>query len=730
MMSLSNAHLAAVAAAGNTHQLALVSSVRQLSYAGLIEEIRQTSAWLGGLHGRMVALYAENSIDWVIADLACQQAGLPCVPLPAFFSSDQIRLCLLLSGADILLSDKPAGLQQWPTAVAKDLKLVERGQRGSLYCYQLTDTTAGVMPSETGKITFTSGSTGSPKGVCLTNQHQWQVAQSLASVIGCLQPKHLCLLPLSTLLENLAGVYSPLLCGGTVVIASDAERGMQGSSGLDQAALLACIDRTEPTTMILIPQLLTVLVAACQMGWRPPASLEFVAVGGGVVSPELLSEADKYGLPVFQGYGLSECGSVVALNTLDDNQPGMAGRVLPHCTVSIEDDEVVVCGANHLGYLGMPDSWYPHKVHTGDIGALSNGFLSINGRKKNILITSYGRNVSPEWVESALMSKPLLSQCLVLGDGMPTLCALVCAPPFIDERAIAAWIQQINLTLPDYARIGPWARLDEAAVQPYVTANGRLQRQQIESAFAADIEQLYASDAAGHFPQTARETTMTFYEKLQAETSLQRDYLMSAPIIGACLSGDISLSDYVAFLQQAYHHVKHTTPLLMATGARLPASKEWLRNAVAEYIEEELGHQEWILNDIAACGYDSEKARNSTPNLSTELMVSYAYDTINRINPLGFFGMVNVLEGTSINIADVAADRIQEALGLPANAFSYLRSHGKLDLQHIEFFKGLMNQIDDPAEQQQIIHAARAFYQLYGNVFRELAPDQALLIAA
>lgn len=223
---------------------------------------------------------------------------------------------------------------------------------------------------------------------------------------------------------------------------------------------------------------------------------------------------------------------------------------------------------------------------------------------------------------------------------------------------------------------------------------------------------------------------MTFYASLQAQTSLQRDYLMSAPIIGACLSGDISLNDYVAFLQQAYHHVKHTTPLLMATGAKLPESKEWLRNAVAEYIEEELGHQEWILNDIAACGYDRKKARRSLPNLSTELMVSYAYDTINRISPLGFFGMVNVLEGTSINIADMAADRIQETLGLPANAFSYLRSHGELDQQHIEFFKGLMNQISDPAEQQQIIHSARAFYQLYGNVFRELAPDQALLIAA
>lgn len=222
---------------------------------------------------------------------------------------------------------------------------------------------------------------------------------------------------------------------------------------------------------------------------------------------------------------------------------------------------------------------------------------------------------------------------------------------------------------------------------------------------------------------------MTFYQTLQDETKKQREYLIAAPIIAACLSGEIILQDYVAFLQQAYHHVKHTTPLLMASGSRLPESKEWLRNAVAEYIEEELGHQEWILNDIAACGYDREKARNSAPNLATELMVAYAYDTINRVNPLGFFGMVNVLEGTSINIADAAADKIQQALGLPDEAFRYLRSHGKLDQDHIQFFEGLMNQITDHEEQQQIIHSARAFYHLYGNVFRELAPEQALSIA-
>jgi len=223
---------------------------------------------------------------------------------------------------------------------------------------------------------------------------------------------------------------------------------------------------------------------------------------------------------------------------------------------------------------------------------------------------------------------------------------------------------------------------------------------------------------------------MKFYERLQKETKTERHYLLSAPLIGRCMQGLVSLDDYVSFLLQAYHHVKHTTPLLMACGSRLPESKEWLREAVAEYIEEELGHQEWILNDIAACGYDKDKARISKPNMATELMVSYAYDTINRINPLGFFGMVNVLEGTSINLADKAADQIKEALGLPENAFSYLRSHGALDQDHIKFYEGLMNQIFDQDDQAQIIHSAKRFYILYGNIFRDLSAEQALAIAA
>lgn len=222
---------------------------------------------------------------------------------------------------------------------------------------------------------------------------------------------------------------------------------------------------------------------------------------------------------------------------------------------------------------------------------------------------------------------------------------------------------------------------------------------------------------------------MSFFQRLHDETATARDYLFAAPLIHRALAGAITLPEYAAYLCQAYHHVKHTTPLLMATGARLSSEQEWLREAVAEYIEEEVGHQEWILNDIERCGYDREKARHSQPTAATELMVAYAYDTINRVNPLGFFGMVQVLEGTSIRIADAAADAIQGALGLPNHAFSYLRSHGALDQDHVKFFEGLMNRITDPAQQAQIIHSAGMFYRLYGDVFRSVEAGQAAAMA-
>lgn len=214
---------------------------------------------------------------------------------------------------------------------------------------------------------------------------------------------------------------------------------------------------------------------------------------------------------------------------------------------------------------------------------------------------------------------------------------------------------------------------------------------------------------------------MTFFERLQKETQQERNYLLGSPIIQRCLTqGQFSLHEYIEFLTQAFHHVKHTVPLLMAVGSRLPAEKEYYREAIAEYIEEELGHQEWILNDIAACGADKNTVRHGRPGMATELMVAYAYDTVMRNNPMAFFGMVFVLEGTSINLATQAAEIIQQHLKLPNQAFSYLRSHGSLDQEHMVFFAKLMNGLTDEKDMDDIVHAAKMFFQLYGNIFRSI----------
>ncbi|MGN6827945.1 TenA family transcriptional regulator [Paucibacter sp. M5-1] len=213
---------------------------------------------------------------------------------------------------------------------------------------------------------------------------------------------------------------------------------------------------------------------------------------------------------------------------------------------------------------------------------------------------------------------------------------------------------------------------------------------------------------------------MSFHTQLLAQTADARQALLGTPIIQGCLRGEVSLPSYIAFLTEAYHHVRHTVPLLRACKAALPERNRWLEGPLDEYIEEEQGHDEWILNDIKACGGDAEAVRHGRPGAATELMVAYAYDTIARVNPLGFFGMVLVLEGTSVSLALMAADQIQQPLGLPDAAFSYLRSHGTLDREHIQHFELLMAQIEDPRDQADIIHAARVFFRLYGDVFRSL----------
>ena len=211
-----------------------------------------------------------------------------------------------------------------------------------------------------------------------------------------------------------------------------------------------------------------------------------------------------------------------------------------------------------------------------------------------------------------------------------------------------------------------------------------------------------------------------FIDDLQRQTSAEREFLLTAPVIGRCLAGRIDRPLYVSFLMEAYHHVRHTVPLLQRVRERVPDRLAWLRDDLDHYIEEETGHERWILNDIAAAGGDRAATAQSSPAIATEAMVAYAYDTIARGNPIGFFGMVFVLEGTSASLALNAADAIQRALGLPGRALTYLRSHGELDQQHVGHLSGILERLSGPEDRAAIVRCAKGIYWLYAQMFRGL----------
>ena len=447
-----------------------------------------------------IGLLASNSLGWAIVDLACVIGGICLVPIPTFFSDKQrehvIKTCALqavatdsiylLSGAKIeSLAGIAAGidflLQQVSIEALNDLQL----------------------PAATGKITFTSGSTGTPKGVCLSHGQLAHQAQTLADVVAIERPRHLCVLPLSTLLENVAGLYAPLLVGGEVIIPLQEELGFYGSALADPQKLLQSISKIQPNSMILIPQLLQFLVGAAAQGWEVPKALRFVAVGGSKVSESLLHAAHHAGIPAFEGYGLSECASVVSLNCASARLTGSCGRPLPELKVVLEQGEIMVEGNAMLGYVNEPESWHPARIATGDLGRLDeSGFLHIEGRKKNLIISSYGRNISPEWVESELLANPMLGEAVLLGDARPYCIALIWprgdASSSLEEMSsrISDWIRTVNEGLPDYAQVQAWHCLSAPLQKDpqLMTDNGRPRRVAIEHSFSQEIEYLYAQE--------------------------------------------------------------------------------------------------------------------------------------------------------------------------------------------------------------------------------------------
>ena len=187
--------------------------------------------------------------------------------------------------------------------------------------------------------------------------------------------------------------------------------------------------------------------------------------------------------------------------------------------------------------------------------------------------------------------------------------------------------------------------------------------------------------------------------------------------------GNLTKALYISFLTQWYHILKHTFPLILATQSRLTEETEWLTDVIGEFTEQMVSNEELILNDIAVCGGDIEQVRHSRAHMTTELMVSYAYDTLNRINPLGILGMHHVLEGAVLSLAHRSADNIGNTSLVPKDALTYLYTHGSLLQDNADVFIGVMNRIDRSEDRNQIIRSAQIFYKLYADIFLSLSPE-------
>lgn len=455
--------------------------------------IRQFAQALQDSGAARIASRLDNCPDWLALDLAIRSLGRVHVPLPTFFTPGQVAHALASSGADALVVPVDASLPE-PFVALPSRALGDAMRLVSLPANPVD------LPEGTVVITFTSGTTGTPKGVCLGADALLAVAASLAEAAGPLSAKrHLCLMPLSTLLENVGGLYAALLSDAEIVVPSLGEIGYSGSAGLDVPTLIACLHRHRPESAILLPQLLLALVMAAERGAALPDSLKFLAVGGGRVGETLVARAEAVGLPVFEGYGLSECASVVCLNRPGATRAGSVGRPLPHARVTVRDGELFVEGVRMLGYLGDEASRHG-PVATGDLGHIDDdGYVHITGRRKHLFITAFGRNVSPEWVESELLQHPAFAQAVVHGEARPFNIAIVWPrDTAMDDEALRVALDAVNRALPDYARVRDIVRADApfTFADGLLTSNGRPRRDAILARHADAVEACHARHAS------------------------------------------------------------------------------------------------------------------------------------------------------------------------------------------------------------------------------------------
>jgi long-subunit acyl-CoA synthetase (AMP-forming) len=426
-----------------------------------------------------IGILASNDVDWAAAQIMGVATGKTVVPLPPFFSSEQIGHIVRDANVELILCGE--GMRPLAAASGIATRAIKTTQRAAPIEF-----VEGFK-----QIIYTSGSTGHPKGVRLAGRQIGWSTKALAEVSNASDAdSYLSILPLPLLLETICAIFIPLLVGGRAHFSNESAKIFAAGH---VPSVSTAFERARPTSSVLVPQVLGAWVRElAAAGMRAPESLRFVAVGGAPAPEALVEAAWALGIPVFEGYGLSECCSVVALNRPGARKNGSVGRALPELKMSIDQQEIIVEGPSVMdGYLGGTDAGRVWR--TGDLGAIdADGYLTVHGRKDNLLVTAAGRNVSPEWIETLLLSDRRIGLCMVFGHGEPHLTALLAPSAAGGEWFSKAGSDEVlELISRCCAGAPPYAIPRECVVLPpheiarlgLLTPNGRFRRKETAAYF-------------------------------------------------------------------------------------------------------------------------------------------------------------------------------------------------------------------------------------------------------
>ncbi|RAS33903.1 MULTISPECIES: AMP-binding protein [unclassified Pseudomonas] len=447
---------------------------------------------VGRCERKVFGIAMRSCYEWVYTLLAIQKIGAVLLPVPIEFSDDQIGSLLGKAAAVLVSDEKTAGRLH---GILPDKPCFIPGQLMAQAIGDEWRNEDELMPDGIVSIIHTSGTTSKPKGVMIRDEAVGLLVDNVMKRLPQ-QPLHyFSIVPMSLLIEQVLGVFIPILSGGTLSLMPEGVPEYGAASG-NAAQYLELIAPNQPNFLYLPPKLLeeaNMLLEHCSVQQLFGSQRPHIITGGAKIPVIVLEALEARGVQVFEAYGLSENSSIISLNSPAERRIGSAGKLLDGIEPKLVDGELLVRTPTLCaGYYNADDTACDLSdgyLHTGDIAEFRDGFLYITGRKKHVIILSTARNISPEWVENVYKESPLVDDMIVMGEGKDEPCAIVLSTA--GTECVRDEMQRLEHRLADFARVRQIRVIEDIALfrEQFYTVTGRPRRAEIEARF---IDQMYA----------------------------------------------------------------------------------------------------------------------------------------------------------------------------------------------------------------------------------------------